>query len=355
MKIRKIITVILLLIPIVNFAQSGGRGVYKFLELTNSSRVASLGGTNVSLIDDDLNFAFHNPALLSRAASNHFILNYIGYFADIKYGYVGYAFDFQKFGTFSFGIHSVDYGDFKAADEIGNITGDFTAKEYAFNLIWSKQITDKFTFGINLKPVLSQLETYKSYGIASDWGLSYNDSEKNFSAGLVLKNIGTQLKAYHDDNKEPLPFDVQFGVTKKLAHAPFRVNLTAHHLYKWDLLYNIPETSNTSLFDTQNTDKGNKLQDILDNSLRHLIFGIEFTPFKSFYANIAYNHKMRKEMSIEGKGGFVGFSWGLGLKLKKFSIGYGRASYHISGGSNHFSLGINLSEFKKKTKLENLN
>ena len=44
----------------------------------------------------------------------------------------------------------------------------------------------------------------------------------------------------------------------------------------------------------------------------------------------------------------VGFSWGFGIKISKFHFSYGRATYHLAGGSNHFSLSTNLSDFYHK-------
>jgi hypothetical protein len=346
----KIIVFILFLIPFSVKSQVGGNGVYKFLELTNSARVAGLGGMNVSLNEGDLNFVFHNPAILNADMDNQVIMNYIMYFADIKYGYAGYAFDEKNIGTFSAGIHYVNYGKFIAADQTGQITGDFTAAEYALNLIWSRKISDKLTAGINIKPVISELETYKSYGVASDLGLNYFDREKQLSAGLVFKNIGTEIKPYYDKHYEKLPFDIEMGISKKLAHAPFRINLTAHDLYRWNLLYDLPTANtNNTLDNTQTTQSGNGLSRFLDNGLRHLIIGLELVPVKTFYVSAAYNQKMRKELGLVDKAGTAGFSWGFGVKLKKFSISYGRAVYHAAGASNHFSLGLFLNEFSKKS------
>ena len=80
---------------ISSFAQEGGNSVYKFLELTNSARVASLGGNVISINDNDLNFSYHNPALLNNHVANNLVLNYVNYFSDINYGYVSYSKTYQ--------------------------------------------------------------------------------------------------------------------------------------------------------------------------------------------------------------------------------------------------------------------
>jgi hypothetical protein len=82
-----------------------------------------------------------------------------------------------------------------------------------------------------------------------------------------------------------------------------------------------------------------------DNLLRHFIFGVEFLPSKSFYISASYNYQRRKEMALIDAPGMVGFSFGAGITLKRFSFSYGRATISSAGASNHFSLLINLSQF----------
>ena len=42
-----------------------------------------------------------------------------------------------------------------------------------------------------------------------------------------------------------------------------------------------------------------------------------------------------------------GFSWGFGIRISKFHLNYGRASYHLAGASNHFSITTDLSSFSR--------
>ena len=53
----------------------------------------------------------------------------------------------------------------------------------------------------------------------------YKRQDKGWSASLVAKNMGGQLKAY-DDNYESMPLDVQLGVSKRLIHTPLRFHAT---------------------------------------------------------------------------------------------------------------------------------
>ena len=62
---RKLVIIILSCCVCLLAGAQAGRGVYAFLDLPTSSRMAALGGSNVSVFDHDVNFVFQNPALLS--------------------------------------------------------------------------------------------------------------------------------------------------------------------------------------------------------------------------------------------------------------------------------------------------
>jgi hypothetical protein len=331
------------------YSQIGGTYTYAFLNLPNAARAASLGGKIVAIPDDDLNLPFHNPALLSDEMDSHLVLNYVNYFADVNYGYASYAKSYKNLGRFAAGIHYINYGKFTAADEFGTKTGTFNASEYALNLIYSKTIDSVFHLGLNLKPIYSIFESYNSFGLAADIGLTYHKPNDFFMAGIVIKNIGTQIVSYYDGNREPLPFEIQAGISQRLQYAPFRFSLLLQHLQKFDLTYNSPLDPNDPIDPfTGSPVKENKLELLGDKLMRHLILGVEFIPGENFYVNLGYNYLRRQELKVPARHGMTGFSWGFGLKISKFHISYGRASYHLAGGSNHFSLSTDLSQFYKR-------
>jgi hypothetical protein len=343
---RKAVYIIVLCLNITQmFGQTGGNNVYEFLNLTYSGLVSSLGGVNVSLNSEDLNLAYHNPALLNSRMDKSLTLNYVNYFAGINYGMSMYSRSLQKAGNFAGGLTYLNYGSFTEADEAGNITGSFSAAEYAMSLIYSKEIDSLFSFGINLKPIYSTLEKYSSFGIAADLGAQYHSRNSLFSAGIAIKNAGVQITTYAGENREKLPFEIQAGITQKLAHAPFRFSLTMRHLEKFDLTYNYLETSNSGGTQT-NENSGNS--DFLENTMRHLIIGAELIPHKNFYLSAGYNYQRRSELKIDTKVSIVGFSWGFGINTSFLSVGFGRATFHLAGSSNNISIIIRPDVIYKK-------
>ncbi len=275
--------------------------------------------------------AYHNPGLLDSSMDKSIVLNYVNYFAGINYGMAMYSRSFRGIGNIGTGITYLNYGSFTEADESGNITGSFTASEYAFSLLYSRNIDTLFNIGANLKPVLSHLEKYSSFGLALDIGASYHSRNSLFSAGLALRNIGLQLTSYAGEEKQPLPFEIQAGISQRLAHAPFRFSLTLRHLEKFDLTHQYILPVSTGEPEITDSDFG-------ENLLRHMVFGIELIPHKNFYISGGYNYQRRSELKVDQKVSTVGLSWGFGIKTSFIDVEFGRATYHLAGSGNHISL-----------------
>lgn len=343
---KALIIIAVVMLHMGTFAQKGGESTYSFLGLTNSARVAALGGEAVSLMDDDINLVFHNPALLTPGMHNNLNMNYVNYFAGVNFGYASYGYHLENIGSFAAGMHYINYGSFERTDEFGESQGTFRASEYALNLVYSRAIIDTFlTVGVNMKPIYSSFESYASFGLAFDVGITYHNPRTLTSLGFVSKNMGLQLSTY-TGTREKLPFELQLGITQGLAHAPFRFSIIYQNLEHWDLTYTTEESDDfTNLGDEAEVGGFDVFGDKL---MRHLVFGLEFLLGENVHIDLGYNYKRRQEMKVTAKPGMVGFSWGFGFRISKFHIAYGRSSYHLAGGTNHFSLTTNLSSFYRK-------
>ena len=329
------------------FSQYGGNTTYKFLSLPVSARVAALGGYGPALKDGDVNLALQNPSLLDSTMNNCLGLSYINYFADINYGYAGYARHYTGIGSFGVGVQFINYGKFTSADPTGTITGQFKAAEYAFNLGYGKKLDSVLSVGANVKVLYSALEQYYSSALAADVGITYQNIPHFFTAALIIKNTGVQLKSYTEGNKEPLPFEVQAGISRKLSKAPFRFSITFQHLEKWDMTYDDPNDPNEKVnaITGEVEHKRSKTGIFTDKLMRHVVPGVEILISKNIHLRVGYNYQRRQELKLENRPGMTGFSFGLGIKISKFQLSYGRASYHLAGASNHFTISTNLNDF----------
>ena len=344
---RKILIVgLLIVLSIPGLAQKAGESTYSFLNLTNSARVAALGGEVVSIFDGDINLVYHNPALLTYEMHNNLSLNYVNYFAGINFGYTAYSFNVEDVGSFATGIHYVNYGIFDRTDELGVSQGTFRAAEYALNLVYSRPFLDTSLFvGVNLKPIFSSFEQYTSFGLAADIGITYHMKKSLTTLGLVARNMGAQITTY-TSQREKLPFEVHAGITQGLAHAPFRFSLTYQHMEVWDLTYTLENSKETITLG----EEAEKSQfDIFgDKLMRHMVFGMEFLIGSNFHLDLGYNYKRRKELKVNVHPGLVGFSVGFGFRISRFHMAFGHSAYHLAGGTSHFSLTTNFSSFYRK-------
>ena len=340
------ITIFLLCFSILGFCGSD-QAIYKFLNLPNSAEVAALGGTNVSLQNKDVNLVFQNPALLSNSVHKNLALNYTSYIGDIGYGSVAYAQSIDSVSHWAASLNYLSYGSFDGYTWEEIPTESFSAGDLCLNLTYSRRLFEKIMAGISLKPIYSYIETYNSFGLAVDVGSNYYDPEHDFSVGLALKNVGVQFKGYHSQDgsqhREPLPWDIQIGITKRLAHAPFRFSLTYIHLNQWNLdYYRAPSQNNNTL---SLTDENKKIGwgDML---FRHIIVGVEFIPSNNFNLAVAYNHRRSQEFALEDAKSINGFSFGAGIRVYKFALGVAYAQYAASGNTLSLSLATSLDSFK---------
>uniref|UniRef100_UPI0032162F4D type IX secretion system protein PorQ n=1 Tax=uncultured Draconibacterium sp. TaxID=1573823 RepID=UPI0032162F4D len=320
-------------------AQIGGESTYQFLELTNSARIAALGGTQIAISDStDLNLSYNNPSLLHQDMANKILVNYVNYLTDINYGYVSYAKSYEGLGNFAVGLHYINYGKFDEATAEGQLTGvTFNAAEYALNLIYSNSYK-RLNYGINLKPILSSFESYQSIGIAADFGLNLNSKDGNTTVALVARNVGSQITTYYDNgNRERIPFNLQAGISQRLKHAPVVLSLTMQHLNHWDLATpeEEPEFDIETIYDRN--------ESFLKQTMRHVVLGVELMPSDNFVLRAGYNYQRRQELMFEEKASTVGFSAGFGLHIKRFRLDYGISRFHLAGSSNLFSVAINLN------------
>jgi hypothetical protein len=333
--------------PQILHAQIGGRYTFAFLKHNPSARITGLNSSQIALRDDDMAFANLNPALLNPAMHKGVAFHYNNLLSDVSNMFVGYAHHVDKLKlTFHTNIQYLNYGTFTAADEFGNVQGNFRASEAAVTIGAGRQLNERFSVGSNLRFITSQLEAYQATGLAADVAGSYFNPDKNFGASITLRNVGAQLSTYLPEaDRQNLPYDLQIGFTKKLAKAPFRVSVAAVDLLRWNLRYNNPLESETSLLTGESTE-ASAFSKTVDNVFRHLRFGGEVVLGKTetFRVRFGYNHQIRREMSVQNIGSSAGFSFGAGVRVKRFRLDWGTLRQHTAGGMNHLTVSTYLGK-----------
>ncbi len=282
--------------------------VYNFLRLPASAHVAALGGQNISIIEDDPSLVFSNPALLASVENKTVGLNYMTYMEGVKTASAAFCRTVNDKASWAVLAQYMDYGSMLETDENNNILGDFAARDIALGGTFSYLLARNLVGGITAKFITSYIAGYSSTAVGVDLGLNYYHPESQWSASLVAKNLGGQLKAYNDDY-ERLPLDLQAGVSKRFAVLPFRVSATLDNLNHWH----------------------GSLKD-------HLVLGLDVILSSQLYLAGGYGFRQSNEMNILGdeyeeSSHSAGFSFGAGLQLDRFKVQVGYAKYHVSASS----------------------
>lgn len=325
-RMTKKLTQILILLSVLTQAQDGTR-VYEFVNITTSPRQAALGGNAQSMWDADPNMAYWNPALANEQSHGQVALNYINYLADVNFGTASAVYQYDDDEFFSFHAQYVDYGEFRGADEDGNLTGNFSAKDASIGLGYALNLSDFFTVGAGVKYINSRIESYTSHAVAADLGIVFHDVDYDTNVSLAVRNLGFQLQTYAG-TKEKMPLQINLGVSHRLEHVPLELSLTFHDLQKFDI--------------SQPYDKNGREVKFGRKIIDHVSVGGELFPGRGFNIRLGYNFKRGNELRLEDSRTFAGLTYGFGIRIHAFRFDFAHANYYKGANSNHFGLIINL-------------
>ncbi len=328
------------------FGQSAGNNAFVSSDLIFSARMGALGTNGHAIKDGDLNLGVYNPALLDSNNHNQFSFSYINYIQDINYGQVAYAQHFDKVGTFAASVNYLSYGKITETNIYGEEMGRLNAGEYIFSLSGSRPIDSLFSVGANVKMLYGQLAEYSSSALAVDLAGVYHNPKTNTTLSLMLLNIGAPLSYYTETDRPDMPFEVQFAVSHRLGKAPFRFTLVAENLQRWKLVH---EHESIEERDPITGEITTKSKDTFgENLMRHFVVGVEVLIGKNMFLRGGFNYRRRQELKAPDRTGLAGISFGAGLRIYKFHLSYGHATYNLAGASNHITITTRFSDFASK-------
>ncbi|UCC12826.1 MAG: hypothetical protein JSW02_04700, partial [candidate division WOR-3 bacterium] len=152
----------------------------------------------------------YNPGGLAYGIGTFYSASYLNYIGGTHFGYIGY--ENNQVGV---GIRYFNGGTIKRTDELGFEDGTFSV-HFIDMTIGKGLFFNDIGLGIALKGVYARIDTLSAIGIGADIGGIYIIPDPEIQIGLAIKNIGTGVKAYIDEN-ETLPYEINLGVTKQFA------------------------------------------------------------------------------------------------------------------------------------------
>lgn len=341
---RKALFVFILVLQLVIsglLAQNSGTQLYTFLNLPMGASQAAMGGQHITGHTNNTLSAASNPAIWAFANTNSVALNYTNLYAGLNEGLLFFGKADSARLPWLMGIRYLNYGKFTAANQYGQITGEFTAADYAFFFSLSKRFSAHWSAGATFKPILSDYESYTSFALAVDAGVFYTSENNLTQWAFTIKNAGVQLKSY-TGLREKLPLIIQTALSIRLAHAPFQFVVLANNLETPDLYYAQSNENYFTGFGDQ-TLKISKWQELGENILRHTVVGIELFPGKKINIMAGYNYRRRQELKLETRPYLAGYSFGIRMKFRNLNMELSRVFYHLSGKNTYLSLYLPLN------------
>jgi hypothetical protein len=165
---RKLVILLHLILLIPGYSLYGGevtkkvaQAGFKFMDVEISARAAGMGEA-FSLIGDDANAIFHNPAGIAQMQDKKFdlMLCQVYWIAETSVDAVGLVTNLGTWGNLGISVLNTNYGD----DIIGTIydpdpenesgfeeTGPLELGSYAAGITYARKLTDKFMIGGNVR------------------------------------------------------------------------------------------------------------------------------------------------------------------------------------------------------------
>ncbi len=207
---------VVLLASLSTLARAGDRSgtvTGQFLKMPVSPRAIGMGGVDVAVAEGVASIPF-NPAGILSVQQYSAYASYTSWFADIKHSFAGAVANLHDLGTVGVGVIALSTDDMPVTTPaFPEGTGEFfRASDYAFNLAYAREVSDKFSVGVNLKYIQSYLynTTYGASSFAVDAGTLYDIPPLGARLGVAISNLGNDMKFINETYS--LPTALRFGV-----------------------------------------------------------------------------------------------------------------------------------------------
>jgi len=325
-----------------SFSKVGTSGM-KFLQIGVDAKSTAMG-TAVAATGNDISALYWNPAGIVNLSNNNVIAGYTKWFSDIQYTYFGYTMNMGLNGAFGLQFAMLGMGQMSETTvEHPEGTGKtFSASDMLFGISYSRNFTDKFSFGFTAKYIMETIWDMSASTIGIDIGVLYQTGVENLRIGGVMKNFGgqAQFTGRHLDDQiiytDPNTGLIIPGYNITARTAPFTLPTEFRIGMAYDWVHTEANVFTTSVEFSHPNDGEERvyvgIEDVISNIFA-LRVGYKYRHNESLY---------RPKNDILGQ--LTGFSAGAGVHIDmnqfKINMGYSAANYDRLGIVHRVTLGL---------------
>lgn len=199
-----------------------------FLTITPDSRAAGMGDAGVAT-SPDANSGYWNPAKFAFIDKGYgFTTSYTPWLArlvnDMKLLYLSGFYKIDRNQTMAASLKYFDMGAIQFRDGNNIEQGRYNPREYAFDVSYSRRLTEVFSAGTSLRYIRSNLtgsnptsapDARPGNSVAVDLGVFYNKqlNSKNSTLSLAgtITNLGSKMTYTDAANKDFIPTNLRLG------------------------------------------------------------------------------------------------------------------------------------------------
>ena len=269
-----------------------------FLKIGVGARASGMGEA-FTAISGDIYSQYWNPAGIAQHREFEFAFMHNEWVQDINLEYAAFCFDYKK-NVFGIGLTVSQVSELERREgPTEEPLSYFDTHDLSFAIIWGRSLKKNIDFGLSAKLLYEKIDFSSATGLGFDFGgIYYLRPELQFGAAIL--NLGAKMKL--EEDKFSLPTQFKIGA----AYSGHENYFAGDYILSLDLVK--PR----------------------DNDLKiHL--GGEYTYNKMFSLRSGY------QIGYDDRG----FSLGLGMKIRKYSIDYAFIPFSSDLGNSH-RLSVNL-------------
>ncbi|MEP2668379.1 MAG: type IX secretion system outer membrane channel protein PorV [Cyclobacteriaceae bacterium] len=305
-----------------------------FLTITPDSRAAGMGDAGVAT-SPDANSAYWNSAKLAFIDKSYGVSGsytpWLGKIInDMSIFYLTGFYKITREQTVAASMKYFDLGEitFNNGPGQGNILGRFNPREFAFDVTYSRLLTEQLSIGGALRYIHSNLTGAFSSGgvdarpgnsVAVDVGIYYTkplvSSNSALSLGATITNIGAKISYSDQNNKDFIPTNLRLGGSYKTELDAFNSLTFALDVNK--LLVPSPTADSqdkallSGIFGSFSDASGGFSEEMREFSVSS---GVEYWYNETFAGRLGYF------LEAKDKGNRKYLTAGIGAKIQKFAI-----------------------------------